>query len=138
MRKFIAMASALTVVLGLPAIAAAQTTQAKPEPPKAEAKAAGSIAGKWKMNLDAGGNAMELPIEFKQDGKKVTGTLTGPDGTSVPLTGELADGKLAFNVTTPDGQQITFSATVKDENTMAGSFDMQGNQLAFTISRVKS
>ena len=85
MRKFIAIASALTVALGLPALAAAQTTQAKPEAPKAEAKAPASIAGKWKMNLDAGGNAMELPIEFKQDGKKVTGTVTGPDGSSVPL-----------------------------------------------------
>ena len=68
----------------------------------------------------------------------MTGTVTGPDGSSVPLDGQLADGKLSFNVTTPDGQQITFNATVKDENSMTGSFDMQGNQVSFTISRVKS
>lgn len=138
MRKFIAMASALTVAFGLPAIAAAQAAQAKPEPPKAESKAPASITGKWKMNLDVGGNAMELPVEFKQDGKKVTGTVTGPDGSSVPLEGQLADGKLTFGLTTPDGQQITFNATVKDDNTMNGSFDMQGNQVSFTIARVKS
>ena len=138
MRKFIAITSALTVALGLPAIVAAQAAQAKPEPPKAEAKAPASIAGKWKMNLDVGGNAMELPVEFKQDGTKVTGTVTGPDGSSVPLEGQLADGKLSFSLTTPDGQPITFNATVKDENTMTGSFDMQGNQVSFTIARVKS
>lgn len=135
MRTFIPIAAA--IVLTMPALAAAQATQAKPEPPKAEAKAPASIAGKWTMTLDPGSGPIEAAIEFKQDEKKITGTVLGPDGNPAALTGEFADGKLKFTVSTPDGNQIAFSATAKDENSMAGAIDFNGQQVPFTLSRVK-
>jgi hypothetical protein len=140
MRKFIAIASAVTLTLGLPALAAAQaaSSQAKPDPPKAETKAPPSVAGKWTLNVDGGGGAMDLPMELKVDGKKLTGTIVGPQGEPANLAGEYADGKLTFTLTTPDGgMTITFKATLKEDGTIAGSLDMQGNEVPWTATRVK-
>lgn len=142
MRKFIALASAVTLTFGLPALAAAQAananSQAKPEPPKAETKAPASPAGKWTLSVDGGGGAMELPMELKVDGKKLTGTIVGPTGEPANLAGEYADGKLTFTLTTPDGgMTITFKATLKEDDTIAGSLDMQGNEVPWTAKRVK-
>ena len=135
MRMFIAIANA--IVLVLPALAAAQATQAKPDPPKTEAKAPASIAGKWNLSLDVGGNTVDVAVEFKQEGKKITGTVVGPDGNPGTLEGEFADGKLKFTVSAPDGNQIPFAATAKDDNTMTGSIDFNGQQLSFTLTRLK-
>jgi hypothetical protein len=139
MRKFIAIASAVTLTLGLPALAAAQAaSQAKPDPPKAETKAPPSVAGKWTLNVDGGGGAMDLPMELKLDGKKLTGTIVGPQGEPANLSGEYADGKMTFTLTTPDGSMtITFKATLKEDGTIAGSLDMQGNEVPWTATRVK-
>jgi len=118
MRKFIAIASAVTLIFGLPAAAAAQQAgQAKPEPPKTEAKEAPSIVGKWTLSIDPGTGPMSLPLEFKVDGKKVTGTIVGPQGESAPLEGEFAEGKLTFTVTPPDGSgmQINFAGAMKED-----------------------
>jgi hypothetical protein len=137
MRKFIAIAAAITVTLGLPALAAAQATQGKPEPPKADAKAT-SIAGKWTMNVDGGGGPMQLPMEFKLDGKKLTGTIVGPQGEPANLEGEYADGKFTFTLTIPDGSMsIGFKGALKDDGSIAGTLDMQGNEIAWTATRVK-
>ena len=141
MRKVIAIASAITLSLALPAHAAAQAQggQAKPEPPKADAKAPAGVAGKWTMSVDAGSGAMQLPIEFKVEGKKVTGTVIGPQGEPANLEGEFADGKLTFTVTVPDGSMsIGFKATLKDDGSLAGTLDMQGNEVPWTATRVKS
>lgn len=139
MRKFIAIASAITLIFGLPAASAAQQAgQATQEAPKAEAKTAPSIVGKWTMSIDPGTGPMSLPVEFKLDGKKVTGTVVGPQGEPANLEGEWADGKLAFTVTTPDGaMQIAFKATLKEDGSLAGTLDMQGNEVAWTAPRVK-
>lgn len=137
MRRFIAIASAVTISLGLPALAAAQATQAKPEPPKAEAKAAPSPAGKWTMSIDPGSGPMQLPMEFKIDGKKLTGQLTGPQGEAVNLEGEYADGKVSFSITTPDGMQIAFKGAMKDDGTLAGTMNFTQGEFPWTATRVK-
>ena len=141
MRKFIALASAVGIVFALPALAAAQGTQAgqaKPDPPKADAKAPTGIAGKWTMSIDPGSGPMQLPIEFKMDGKKVTGTVIGPQGEPANLEGEFADGKLSFTVTIPDGSMsIPFKATLKEDGSLTGTLSMEGNEIAWTATRVK-
>lgn len=135
MRKVIAIASALILILGLPALAAAQATQAKPD----AAKAPAGVAGKWTMAIDAGSGPMSLPIEFKVEGKKVTGTVVGPQGEPANLEGEFAEGKLSFTVVVPDGSMtIPFKGLLKDDGSLAGTFDMQGNEVAWTATRVKS
>jgi len=137
MRRFIAIASAITMSLGLPALAFAQTAQAKPEPPKAEAKAAPGIVGKWTLSIDPGSGPMQLPVEFKVDGKKVSGTIVGPQGEAVNLTGEFAEGKLTFAISTPDGMNVSFKGALKDDGTLAGMLDFGQGEFPWTATRVK-
>ena len=143
MRKVIAVASAVVLVFGVPALAAAgQATQqappAKPEAPKTETKAPASIAGKWTLSIDPGSGPMQLPMELKLDAKKLTGSIVGPQGEPANLEGEYADGKLSFTLTIPDsGMAITFKATLKEDGSLAGTLDMQGNEIAWTATRVK-
>ena len=40
---------------------------------------------------------MQSTLDVKEDGKKVTGTLTSPQGAG-PIEGEFADGKLTFSM----------------------------------------
>jgi hypothetical protein len=135
MRKVIAIASAITLILGLPAVIAAQ---AKPEPPKAESKAPASIAGKWTLSLDPGSGPLQLPMELKMDGKKVTGTVIGPQGEAVNLSGEYADGKITFAVTPPDGNVYSFKGASKEDGSMAGTVaGPDGSEIAWSATRVK-
>jgi hypothetical protein len=137
MRRFIAVASAVTISLGLPALAAAQASQAKPEPPKTETKAPASIAGKWTLSIDPGSGPMQLPVEFKVDGKKLSGSIVGPQGESVNLTGEFADGKMTFSISTPDGMNVSFKGALKDDGTLAGMLDFGQGEFPWTATRVK-
>jgi hypothetical protein len=140
MRKFIAIASAVTLIFGLPAAGAAQQAgQAQPEPPKTEAKTAPSVAGKWTISIDPGQGPMSLPLELKLDGKKVTGTVVGPQGEPAPLEGEFADGKLAFTVSVPDGSgmQIRFTGAFKEDGSLAGTLAFDAGEFPWTATRVK-
>ena len=54
------------------------------------------------------------------------------------VAGEYADGKLTFTLTTPEGgMTINFKAALKEDGTIAGSLDMQGNEGPWTATRVK-
>ena len=130
MRRLIAIASATTVTLGLSAVVAAQ---AKPE-----AKPPASVAGKWTLSVDPGSGPLQLPLEFKADGAKLTGTVIGPQGEPASLTGEYANGKLNFVVSAPDGQTFTFKGAAKDDGSLAGTVaGPDGSEIAWTATRVK-
>ena len=139
MRKFIAIASAATLIFGLPAASVAQQAgQAKPEAPKTETKAAPSIVGKWTLAVDPGSGPMSLPMELKLDGKKVTGTIVGPQGEPANLEGEFADGKLAFTLTIPDGSMsIAFKGAFKEDGSLAGTLSFTEGEFPWTATRVK-
>jgi hypothetical protein len=96
----------------------AQGQQAPPTPPAAKpADKATTIAGKWSVAIDTGQGSMESILEIKLDGKKVTGTLTGQQGTT-PIEGEYTDPKLTFAMTfdTPNGSiPVTFTCSLKDD-----------------------
>jgi hypothetical protein len=57
------------------------------------ALAQGSVAGDWDLTLTTPQGTNSVSVSFKQDGDKVTGTLTSPMG-SVPLTGTAKAGEL--------------------------------------------
>ena len=57
---------------------------------------AADISGNWAGTMQAGDNPVPLTFTFKQDGEKLTGTVTGPAG---PL--EINEGKVA-------GDKVTF------------------------------
>jgi hypothetical protein len=60
---------------------------------------AADISGNWSGTMQAGDSPVPLTFAFKQDGEKLTGTVTGPGG---PL--ELNEGKVV-------GDKVTFFVT---------------------------
>lgn len=107
-RAFVAAA-----VLAAPLYAAAQTP----------AKPAASVAGAWNMTVTGpDGQPMPVTATFKQDGKKLTGTLVGPQG-EVALEGEYAEGKIKFGVSVPSDSgpmNIGFTGTMQNDGSLSG------------------
>jgi hypothetical protein len=139
MKKALVVAAALALATTFSASAMQQ--QANPPKPeqKPEQKAAASIAGKWDMTIDADQGAMQATLDLKQDGKKVTGTITSPQGPAA-LEGEYADGNLTFSISFdgPNGSmQIGFKATAKDDGSLAGTLDWGQGQIPWRAVRSK-
>ena len=78
-----------------PLVAAQQADGRRSRKPKADAKAAAGVAGKWMLSIETPNGTMNPGLDLKLDGKKVTGTLTSPQG-EVAVAGEFADSKLTF------------------------------------------
>jgi hypothetical protein len=76
---------------------------------------AADISGNWSGTLQMGDNPFTLTYAFKQDGEKLTGTVTGPQGDPLPLN----DGKVV-------GEKVSFFVQV----------DMGGNPAKFTSTGV--
>lgn len=81
--RWLAPALGLVVVLGL-----------------SSAALAADVAGTWKWTVEFNGNTMERVLKLKQDGEKLTGTITGRNNTE----SEIEDGKVA-------GDMISFKVT---------------------------
>jgi hypothetical protein len=145
MRKLISAIVALGLACGVPTVIAFQAPQSNPPgkeqkpAPKAEEKAAASIAGKWTMSLETPNGTMTPALDLKQDGKKVSGTLASPQGET-PLAGEFAEGKLTFNVSFQgnNGQvDLAFVASLKPDGTLAGTMNFSQGEMPWTAARVK-
>jgi hypothetical protein len=126
-RKMIGMFLAAAVLAAAPLTAASQAK-------------ASAIDGKWNMTV-AGpdGNPMPVAAVFKTDGKKLTGSLTSPQG-EVPLEGEYTDGKLKFAITIPQDSgpmNIGFAGNLKDDGTLEGVASGPFGELAWKAERVK-
>ena len=93
MRKLITMAA--TLAFAASDVVAAQQAEAPKQEAKPDAKAATGVAGKWVLSMETPNGTMNPRLDLKVDGKKVTGTLTSPEG-EVAVAGEFADNKLAF------------------------------------------
>src|SRR5262245_12323224 len=119
MKKLITLAA---IVLAAAGIVSAQQAPPKPEA-KPETKAPAGVAGKWIRSVETQNGTMNPTLDLKVDGKKLTGTITGPQGDA-PLTGGLADNKLTFsiNVQTNSGDmKIDFAGTLKADGTLGGT-----------------
>ena len=73
---------------------------------RAEDKA--NATGTWKWTVSFGGNEREMTLKLKQEGDKLTGTLSGPRDTESKVEdGTYKDGEVAFKVTREfNGQKI--------------------------------
>jgi len=138
-RKYFALVAVLALSASLSAQTAGQSGAPPPPAPKADAKPATGIAGKWNVSVDVNGNAMLSVLDVKIDGKKVTGTLTGDNG-AMPVQGEFADNKLmlTFSFDSANGAVgVTFNATLKDD-VLTGTADAgQAGSFPFKAERVK-
>ena len=93
-----------------------------------------SVAGDWTLNINGPQGALDVACSLKQDGDKVTGTLTGPQG-DVEVAGTFKESKLAlaFTVQTPQGNlDIKVTGDVAGSE-MKGQIDLGGmGQADFT------
>src|SRR5947209_20200184 len=61
---------------------------------------AADVTGTWKWSVERNGQTFETTLKLKQDGEKVTGTITGRQGNET----EIEDGKLK-------GEAVSFKVT---------------------------
>jgi hypothetical protein len=56
--------------------------------------------GTWKWSQEGPGGSMDFTLKLKQDGEKLTGTITGFQGEESPIEdGKVKDGVVSFKVT---------------------------------------
>ena len=131
-RKMMLALVAAAAIAAAPLSAFAQAAPAKP---------AASVDGKWDMNVTGpDGNGISVTVVFKQDGKKLTGTLAGPQG-EVPLEGEYAEGKIMFAISVPgDGgaMNIGFAGNMKDDGTLGGMASGPFGEIPWTATKAKT
>jgi hypothetical protein len=138
-------------VFVVPASAAAQSSAGQQTPPPTppapaapakpgDAKAPESIAGKWDMSAETPQGTMPVTLVIKLDGKKVTGTMASQQGET-PLEGEFAEGKLTWSIVFQGGSgsmNITFNGALKDDGTLAGTFDFGQGEMKWSATRAKN
>lgn len=120
---------------GVPAVLeAAQDAKATPA-------AAADLTGKWSLTIESDQGNMTTALVLKQDGKKVTGTMTNPHGEDqLPITGEFAAGTLTMAVdaaTDHDEMHIAFKGTAKKDGSLAGTLTSAMGDMAWTAVRAK-
>lgn len=131
-RKVIRMIVA-AAVLAAPAFTAGAAAQAP-------AKPAASVDGAWNMTVTGpDGQPMSVTATFKQDGKKLTGTLNGPTG-EVALEGEYAEGKIMFAISIPQDtgpMNIGFAGNMKDDGSLAGMASGPFGEIPWSATKAK-
>ena len=126
-------------LLSAASLAAAPQTPAAPPQAAAPAADMATVDGAWAMNVETPQGAMAVSLILKSEGKKITGTITSPQGDA-PLEGEFADGKIAFaiSIDSPEGSMaIGFAGAMKEDGTMAGTLTGPFGEAPWTASRVK-
>jgi len=80
---------------------------------------AADVTGTWKGELNGPNGSISLTYSFKQDGTKLTGTVTGPQGDPLQLEdGKVDAGKIHFVVNVPmnGGMKITNDGSIKSDD----------------------
>ena len=101
-------------------------------------------AGKWKWSSERGGQKVETTLTLKQDGEKLTGTVTGRDNTETAIEdAKIKDGEISFKVTRErNGTKFTAAYKGKlNEDTIKGTIeterDGQKNSREWEAKRLK-
>ena len=97
-----------------------------------------NVTGAWDLSINGPEGVITAQADLKQDGEKLTGTITAPQG-SAPMTGSIK-GKalnLTFNMDTPQGAlEIKITGDV-DGDTVKGMLDFGMGQADFTATKKK-
>jgi hypothetical protein len=118
----------LSSVLGLLALGFV-TTVALADDKKADA------TGTWKWSVERNGQTFETTLKLKQDGDKLTGTITGRQGNETAIEeGKVKDGEVTFKVVREfNGNKITFDYKGKlDGDMIKGKteFEREGEKMS--------
>lgn len=81
------------------------------------AEKAGDFTGTWKWSAQRANATSEVTAKLKQEGEKVTGTMTGQNNQDVEIKeGKVTNGELSFKtVRDRNGTQVTTTYTGKME-----------------------
>ena len=94
------------------------------------AMAADSATGPWKWTVKRGDNEIAFTLKLKQDGDKLTGTISGMNGQETEIKdGSVKDGTVAFAVTRKgrNNQETTTKYSGKLEgDTIKGKMEREG------------
>ncbi len=85
-----------------------------------------AVVGKWKWSVERGGQTFETTLTLKQDGGKLTGTVTGRNNTETPVQDlKFQNGELTFKVTREwNGQKMVLTYKGKVEgDTIKGTVE---------------
>jgi hypothetical protein len=97
---------------------------------RAEDKKA-DATGTWKWKVTRGGTDRDIVLKLKQDGEKVTGTITLMANTETEITeGKIKDGEVTFKVVRKNqaGQERTTNYKGKvDGDTLKGKIESERN-----------
>jgi hypothetical protein len=91
------------------------------------ALAQAGVDGAWKLTFQTDQGAIDADMTLKQDGQKVTGSLTSPQGEA-PIEGTFNNGKLVLTMSVDaQGQAlvITFNGAL-EKDTLKGDVDFGG------------
>ena len=119
MKRLLTWAGTAIVVLALTSFALAATEQkAKPGP----------IAGSWECTSHGGGHQegdTPFTLDLEQDGEKVTGSISSPQGGTEITSATFKDNLLEIHMDTPDGNYV-LKATLA-EGRLKGDTTLDGN-----------
>jgi hypothetical protein len=98
---------------------------------------AADVTGTWTLSVETPAGARQSTVEFRQDGKNLTGTMRSRIGDT-PLTGSVEGDQVSFSVMRErNGQQfkIDYSAKVEDAR-MTGTIKLGDNgDIPFTAAK---
>jgi hypothetical protein len=80
---------------------------------------ASDVTGTWKGEINGPDGSMSLTYTFKQDGAKLAGTVTGPQGDPLEIQeGKVDAGKVHFVINVPmnGGMKIVNDGEIKGDN----------------------
>jgi|SRR5579864_7039354 len=96
---------------------------------------AADATGTWKWTVERNGNTIETTLKLKQDGDKLTGTITGRQGAESAIEdGKVAGDTVSFKVTREfNGNKIVFAYEGKlNGDTIKGDTKFERNGEAQT------
>jgi hypothetical protein len=104
-------------------------------------KDGGSVTGTWKSSFtNQQGQTFETTYKLKQEGEKLTGTVTGRDGKETKLEeGKVKDGKVSFQVTRErDGNKFTIKYHGElSGDSIKGKVEVNDNEFDWEAKRQK-
>lgn len=81
----------------------------------ATAMFAADATGSWTGAVSGPNGDFKLTFAFKQDGSKLTGTVTGPQGTPLDITnGSVEGNKIGFDISV-NGMTIKHDGVINDD-----------------------
>jgi hypothetical protein len=101
---------------------------------------AADLTGTWTGDMvTPNGDSFQITFTFKQDGAKLTGTVSGPQGDPLEITEGKVDGdKLSFNVSF-NGMTIRHEGVVSGETikltTKSDGGDFPGGEMMLTRAK---